>query len=108
MPMKWPFRRKKEHLWNVIEEYGKKLGSANPVNAKEAITCHTAKLVLTKDMEKRLRSIQTLVELGSPSAFPPAVKDLLSVCDRWPQQGAEDLALLLRDAIVNFHSNSLH
>jgi hypothetical protein len=84
-----------------IESYSLKLGSGELIDLKEAAECHAMKLVLEKGSEKRLRSIQTLAQLRNPLGIGPAVKDLLLVCKRWPENADHSwlLACALKDLL---------
>lgn len=86
---------------SAIASYERALSaSAGPANRDQLKRCHVAKLVLFDDPEVRLRSIQTLAELGAPERLCPALLDLQCVSKRWPSPKSTGLATLLLKSLM--------
>jgi hypothetical protein len=85
-----------------IESYSKKLGSSVSVNLEDVAECHSVKLVLEKEPEKRLRSIQTLAQMRHRSGVGPAFNDLLLACKKWPRKNSQELSLILLSTLKEY------
>jgi len=83
----------------IIEAYRARLASDQRVSADDAISCHEANLIVAKDLENRVRSIQTLATLRSRATLPTAVHALVTVSATWPTSDSVDLAWMLADAL---------
>jgi|GEM_PF-4600925 len=86
-----------------IEDFAKKLGSETIIDPKACANCHEMRLVMEKNPEHRLRSIQTLAQLKTPTGIGPAVNDLIGICKNWPRKGVAEhswhLASALKDLL---------
>ena len=95
-----------------VEAYSRKLASPEKVNFEQTVGCHLAKLVLEKDREVRVRSMQTIVDDGaltvlSPAkkeralreVLPPAIKEMVLVSRKWPDPKQTNLAYILASVI---------
>jgi hypothetical protein len=97
----------RRRMKRIIDDYEKHLGGANNVASDQAIACHRARLVLESDLERRIRSMQTLAALGSKAAITNAVRDLPKVSRKWPRRGVRDeelawlLLMLLRETVTS-------
>jgi hypothetical protein len=87
-------------LRKQIDAYAAKLGSPTAVNSDDVARCHVLKLVLEKESEMRLRSIQTLAELRHSTGVGPAINDLVSACRKWPKDSR--LAWLLMVSLKDY------
>jgi hypothetical protein len=92
-------RRFHQEIDKHIEFYKIKLGSGELVDPEEAAKCHAMKLVMEREAENRLRSIQTLAQLRDPAGIGPTVNDLVSVSRKWPKIGIAEHAWLLACAL---------
>lgn len=80
-----------------IEAYRQKLASSEIVDEQETINCHQALLVITSDsdIERRVRSIQTLAQLKDEMAVPAAVNELVRLSKNWFKREVDGWPLLL-------------
>lgn len=92
--MRWSRHRR---LKGEIEAYRQKLASSEIVDEQETINCHQALLVITSDSdtERRVRSIQTLAQLGDEMAVPAAVSELVKLSKNWFKREVDGWPLLL-------------
>lgn len=97
----------RRRMKKIIDEYEKRLAGSAKAAAELVIACHRARLVVESDLERRVRSMQTLAILGSKAAVTNAVRDLPKVARKWPRRGTRDeelawlLLMVLNDSIVN-------
>lgn len=85
----------KRKLLETIESYSEKLASTEIVDPVETVACHLAKLVLVKDREKKVRSIQTVAQLNPEAALTPALKEIVGISKKWPRRKETELTTLL-------------
>jgi hypothetical protein len=98
----YPVFGAKRRFAKQIDEYSRRLGSSEKVNRDEVARCHTLKLVLEKEDEKRLRSIQTLAQISQHTGIGPAINDLIATCRKWPRQRVVELSWFLAAALKDF------
>ena len=79
--MRW--RRNHRALKRAVDQAADALLSAR-VDRDIVANCHAAKLVLEGDIEKRIRSIQTLAHLKHNMAIAPLVREIVTVSASWP------------------------
>ncbi|HPQ71046.1 MAG TPA: hypothetical protein PKW95_18115 [bacterium] len=83
------FRPRKGYL-KRIENYEEKFSHhGERVSLEETASVHVAKLVLFRNPEFRLASLQTLAEQGCQECFAPALKDAISSAKKWPHEPIE-------------------
>lgn len=80
------FGNNNKRLKAEIEVYRQRLASDSTVKVDETISCHSAILIISNDIEQRVRSIQTLHQLGSLTAVPAAVNELIELSQMWPKK----------------------
>src|SRR5262249_23449578 len=97
-------RNLKRELQEVIKNYEQSFISRAPVDPQKTIDCHKAKLVVEDDPEARLRSIQTLADLGEAghsralsAALTTCQKEITSVSQRWPYPATEHITCRLSE-----------
>lgn len=98
----YPFFGAKRKFAQQVDEYSRKLGSSAVVNREEVARCHTLKLVLEREDERRLRSIQTLAQIGHHSGLGPAINDLIDICRKWPRKRVVELSWFLAASLKDF------
>lgn len=91
-----------KRLLAQIQKYEETLSSERVVGREDTIECHSAKLVLYKDAEWRLRSIQTLASVSSKNTVPSAVKELVSISNRWPKKAVDETPIHLLSVLRDF------
>lgn len=70
------YRFKRTWMRRAVENYHLKLASSETVNREEAITAHLASLYLSRDLELRIRHIQTLAGLDFDGILPLVLGEL--------------------------------
>jgi hypothetical protein len=96
------FNARKRRLRAEIEAYSKKLASSDTVTIEETISCQTAMLWLTNELEPRVRAIQTLGLLGAPFVIAPTIRELSFLSKQWPQQQVDGWLGILLDVLREY------
>jgi hypothetical protein len=79
--MIWPHQRE---LQRLIDSFIESLMSGSVIEEEQMAQCHAAKLMLERNKEIRVRSLQTLARMQHRSGVAPLFREMMTYARAWP------------------------